>query len=194
MSGHGVRQIAGRGAADRGEPDRGGGIDRCGTRTVLERQRRVAHRVVLHPDAGDAEATRQSRSLEQRREAAVERQHGLTVERQPFAIAPQRGRARGNGLAVGQSPPGLVHRVERPETLLADRDGASRALGAAVATAEGTGRERRSSRDRRGGRCDRDLKKKKPGNERRGRSLFSTLFNVAAIRGKSPRKQLSLVI
>src|SRR6266513_2672446 len=64
-------------------------------------------------------------------------------------------------------------RVEPPETLLADRDGASRALGAAVATTEGTSRERRSSGDRRGGRCHRDLNKKSPGNERRGRSLFS---------------------
>src|SRR5439155_18135713 len=32
-----------------------------------------------------------------------------------------------------------------------------------------------------------------PDDQRRGRSLFSTLFNVAAIRGKSPRKLLSVV-
>src|SRR2546425_2069388 len=124
---------------------------------VLERQRRVADGIVLHPGARDAEAPRERRRLYQRREPGVERQHGVAVERQPLPVTPQRRRPRADRLPVGQAPPRLIARVERPEALLANRDGGGCVLRAAVAAAERTGAERRSGGD--GGR-HRDLNKK----------------------------------
>src|SRR5438093_982640 len=69
-------------------------------------------------------------------------------------------------------------------------------IGAAVATAEGTCRERRSSRDRRGGRCHRDLNKKAPAmNAAGGRFLAPCLTwrqYAANHHGNSCRPQDSL--
>src|SRR5437667_340497 len=60
---------------------------------------------------------------------------------------------------------------------------AAAALIAAAAAAERPGGERWRS----DGMRQLEPQQKNPGNNCRGRSLFSTLFNVAAIRGKAPR-------
>ena len=147
----------------------------------------MADGVVLHPDAPHAEALGERGRLHEGRESAVERAHRLTVEREPFLVAPERGDARADRLAVRKAPPRVVYRLERAEARVADRYRGGLALGAAATAAQRAGGERESAGD--GGCSDghRDLKQKDPGNKCRGRSLFSALFNVAAIRGKSPR-------
>src|SRR6266446_6655035 len=105
----------------------------------------IRHRVVLHPHPRHAETPCQRRSLDQWREPGVERPDGVAVERQPLLVAPDRGGPAGNGCAVGQRAPRLVHGVEGAETILADRDRRGGALGPAAAAAERSGGERRRS-------------------------------------------------
>src|SRR5213076_3478987 len=145
----GIREVAGRGAADGIQPEGGGRVDRRGHDAILERQRRMGHRVVLHPHPRDAEAPCERRSVDQRREPGVERPHRIAVERQPLLVAPDGWRPGGDGLAVWQRASRLVHGVEGPETLLADRGRGGGALGPAAAATERPGGERRGSDGRR---------------------------------------------
>src|SRR5438067_1400464 len=141
---------------------------------------------VWPPDTGSTplvDAPALARRFDQRRDTGVERPHRIAVERQPLLVAPERGRPAGDDLAVGQRAARLVHGVEGPETLLADRGRGGGALGPAAAAAERPGGERWRS----DGSRHLEPQQKNPGNNCRGRSLFSTLFNVAAIRGKAPR-------
>src|SRR4029077_16198150 len=141
----GVREVAGGRATDGIEPERGGGVDRGGHHTVLERERGMRHGVVLHPHPRDAEAPGERRGVDQRREPRVERPHRIAVERQPLLVAPQRGRPAGDGIAVRQQASRIVNGVEGAETRLADRGRGGGALGTAAAAAERPGGERRGS-------------------------------------------------
>ncbi len=57
------------------------GVDRRGDDAVLERQTGMRHAVILDPRPSDAEPRRQARRVDERREAGVEREYGLSLER-----------------------------------------------------------------------------------------------------------------
>src|SRR5207247_5706192 len=59
-----VREVAGGRAADGLESEGGGRVDRRGHDAVLEGERRMGHRVVLHPHPRHAEAPCERRSVD----------------------------------------------------------------------------------------------------------------------------------
>src|SRR5689334_1362452 len=78
--------------------------------------------VVLDPSAGDAEHAREPWCFDERREAGVERERRLTLERQPLAVSPHRRCAPGDRRAVGKCALRRIDGVERSEALLTHRD------------------------------------------------------------------------
>ena len=111
---HRVGQVAGRGAAHRVEAECRGRVEGDGDHPVLEGERRVRHGVVLEPDPRDAEPVGERGRLEQRSEAAVERE--LRLVRRAEAT---RGSARASGRAgrwssrVGRGPSGRPAPADR---------------------------------------------------------------------------------
>ena len=79
--------------------------------------------IILHPDPRHAEPRGESWRLDERRAAGIERKHGLTVERQPLAVAPQRRGARGDRVTGRKHARCVEDGIERAEALLAYRDG-----------------------------------------------------------------------
>src|SRR5207247_340295 len=142
VGGAGVGEVAGRRAPHGLEPEGGGGVERGSHHPVLEGERGMRDGVVLHPGPRHSEAAGEPGGFEKRREPRVQRVNDVALEGEPLAVAPQRGRPGRDGRAVGKRAGGIVHGVQRAETLLADRDGRRSAVGAAAPAAERSGARR----------------------------------------------------
>src|SRR4051794_22085689 len=87
--------------------------------------------------------------------------NGLSLKREPFAIAPEGGGTSGDGLRVRQGPRGIIDRLQGAEALITQRNGAGRPLSAAVPAALRTSGQGGASGWRDGG-CH-TLLRKRPG-------------------------------
>ena len=123
----GVGQVAGGGAAHRGEAQLAGAGEGHGHHPVLEGQRRHVDAVVLDVEIFDAKALGQVVGLEQGGEPGAHI-NGVAFDRQEIAVAPDRG---GTGFDGGPAHPVpdrlvVVHDLERAEAdVFADVTGAS---------------------------------------------------------------------
>ena len=115
--GDGRREVAGGGAGKRGEAELGGTRRGHADDPVLERERRVA-RVVLDPEALQAEAARQPRGGRQRADRDAQALGRDAVEGEELGEAPEVGGASIEGLRgsdAGRELIKIVGRLERPE-------------------------------------------------------------------------------
>src|SRR5687767_4353856 len=96
----------------------------------------MRHGVVLDPRLSDAESLSQAWCLHERGEARVERQRRLSIEREPFAIAPERPCASRDRCTIRKRAMLVVNDVERPQAMLANGGGRRLALRSAHAATQ----------------------------------------------------------
>ena len=130
-------EVPGRGTGQRVDAEEAGPLGSDRHRTVLEREGRVA-RVVLEPEAVDAESRAEAVGLEERRRADAESAGRRRVDGQELEIAPQAGRPRLDDRAAHPFPDRVlvVRDFERAEAGRADVGGTERLGPSTVATDE----------------------------------------------------------
>ena len=109
-----IGEVARRGAPDCFESEGMRRVDGRRDDTILERQRGMGDRIVLHPAARHAKLGREARRVDERREAGIERMDRRTGERQPFPVAPDRLRPSSDLRARREPPARVENRIERP--------------------------------------------------------------------------------
>ena len=125
---HRVGEVPGRRAADRVHAELPRLAERHRHQPVLERQRGMTGRVVLHPEVGDAEALAEAGSGEERGEAGAVADGRLTVERKQLPVPPEVAGPRSDRLPC-EAAANLVEVVDRLEAAPALGAGRHRVLG-----------------------------------------------------------------